>query len=240
MAQLFLHVVASFRVSLTVGGSSRLICIALFLLGICISSARADSPSLSGVISSIERRYNGIATLIIGFEQRIEFGARPPVREVGILYLQRPLKMRWDYTKPAGKLLVADGEVIQMYNPRTNQVRHLKFSATADFRAPLSFLLGRLHFRRQFRNLRLAEEKEHAILLADGRTGEEAYRKLTFVYDPDDYRLLRLTLHGQDQSITTFEFDNEMVNTPIDATLFEFSAPADAEVLKETFTGSGR
>lgn len=222
------------------GGSSRLIYVLPFLLGICISSARAGSPSLSEVVSSIELRYNGIATLVIGFEQRIEFETRPPVREAGILYLQRPLKMRWDYTEPAGKLLVANGEVMQMYNPRTNQVRHLKFSATADFRAPLSFLLGRLHFRRQFRNLRLAEEKESAALLADSRTSEEAYRKLKFVYDPSDYRLLRLTLHGHDQSITTFEFDNEIVNTPIDVTLFEFSAPADAEVLKETVVGSSR
>ena len=216
------------------------ICALAVLLGLWVPGGVAESPGVGKVASSIERRYNGLATLTLGFEQRIEFGARPPIREVGTLYLQRPSRMRWDYTKPEGKLLVGDGELMQMYSPRTNQVRRVKFGATGDLRAPLSFLLGRLHLRRQFRNLRLERQQDRAVLIADGRTGKEAYRQVEFTYDPDDYRLVRLKIHGQDQSITTFEFREEKVNEPLSAALFEFEAPAGADILDESFSRGGR
>ena len=217
-----------------------LVCVSPVLLGPWGSSLRAESADLGQVASRIERRYNGLATLTVDFEQRLEFGARPPVREAGTLYLQRPSKMRWDYEKPAGKLLVGDGETVQMYNPRTNQVRRVKFGAAADLRTPLSFLLGRLRLRRQFRNLRLAGRRHGAVLIADGRTGKEAYRQVEFTYAPDDYRLLRLQVHGQDHSITTFQFRDERVNAPLPAELFEFEAPEGADVLPESYAGGGR
>ena len=215
------------------------ICALAALLGL-LGSTLAAEPSVGDVASRIERRYNGLATLTIGFEQRIEFGSRPPLQEQGTLYLLRPSKMRWDYAKPKGKLLVGDGEVMQMYSPRTNQVRRIRFGATADLRAPLSFLLGRLRLRRQFRNLRLEKRQDSAVLIVDGRTGKEAYGQVEFTYDPSDYRLLRIKVHGQDQSITTFEFRDEKVNVPLAAALFQFEAPAGADVLDESFAGGDR
>ena len=221
------------------GVSLRRIYVLLLSLGVCIP-AIAGPLSLGKVISGIQNRYNSLATLVVGFEQTIKFGSRPAIREAGILYLRRPSKMRWDYINPKGKLLIADGEVMQMYNPRTNQVRRLKFSATADFRAPLSFLLGRLRLKRQFRNLRLIVGQEYGILLADGLTGREVYRDLEFRYEPETYRLIRIKLSGQDQSITTFEFNHEKTNVSIGLEQFEFSVPAGAEVLRETFVEDGR
>ena len=237
--QVSLHVRGATGVNLTVRVSLNSICALAVLLGLW-APVLAGEPSVGDVASGIERRYNGLATLTVGFEQRIEFGSRPPVREQGTLYLLRPSKMRWDYAQPEGKLLVGDGEVMQMYSPRTNQVRRIKFGATADLRAPLSFLLGRLRLRRQFRNLRLEKQQDHAVLLADGRAGKDAYRQVEFTYDPSDYRLLRIKVRGQDQSITTFDFRDEKVNAPLAAALFQFKAPAGADVLDESFTGGDR
>jgi outer membrane lipoprotein-sorting protein len=42
---------------------------------------------------------------------------------------------------------VGDGDLLYYYNPLSNQVRQLRPSQTGDLRVPLSFLLGRLHFR---------------------------------------------------------------------------------------------
>ena len=91
--------------------------------------------------------------------------------------MRRPMKMSWEYTKPPGKLLVGDGEVLHMYNPQTNQVRLLKVRETGDLRAPLAFLLGRLRFRKLFRNLRLERGDGKSILVGEGRSGSEAYRR---------------------------------------------------------------
>ena len=191
----------------------------------------AEPAKLGTVVSRIERRYNSLATLRIRFQQTMRFVARPPLTEEGTLYLLRPSKMRWDYTRPEGKLLVGDGEMLHMYNPRANQVRQVKPSETGDLRAPLSFLLGRLRLRRQFDNLRLSDAGDQAVLIADGRSGKEAYTHVEFRYDPEDYRLLGLKVFGQDESVTVFRFEDEQVNTALDPALFVFQPPEGADFI---------
>ncbi len=191
----------------------------------------AEPAELGTVVSSIERRYNSLATLKIRFQQIMQFVARPPLTEEGTLYLLRPSKMRWDYTRPQGKLLIGDGAMLHMYNPRANQVRQVKPSETGDLRAPLSFLLGRLRLRRQFSNLRLSDAGDQTLLIADGRSGKEAYTRVEFRYDPEDYRLLGLKVFGQDESVTIFRFEDEQVNSKLDPALFVFQPPAGADLI---------
>lgn len=163
----------------------------------------------------------------------MQFVGRPPLEESGILYLRRPSKMRWQYEVPEGKLLVGDGEVLHMYSPRSNQVRRVKLEETGDLRAPLSFLLGRLKLRRQFRNLRLAVQDGRHMLIGEGRTGKEAYTQVEFTYDPDDYRLVHIKVYGQDETITTFRFEDEKVNEFLALSLFRFEPPAGADVIDQ-------
>jgi outer membrane lipoprotein carrier protein len=147
--------------------------------------------------------------------------------------------MRWEYSKPAGKLLVGDGDLLHMYNPLSNQVRQLRPSQTGDLRVPLSFLLGRLHFRRQFRELRLEQIEGRTVLVGEGRSGEEAYKRVEFTYDPGDFELTHLKVYGQDESVTTFAFAGEAVNPQLDKRLFDFHAPAGAEVVDQSQLGDG-
>jgi len=202
--------------------------------------AAPDRPSLNEVLSGVELRYNRLATLQVDFQQTQTYSGRPRFEEQGTLYLRRPSKMRWEYSRPAGKLLVGDGELLYYYNPRTNQVRQVKPMETGDLRAPLAFLLGRLRFRRQFRNLRLENVDGRTLLAADGRSGKEAYGRVEFTYDEADFRLMHLRILGQDDSITTFHFDDEIVNPRLDPALFEFVPPAGADLLEEAGLGGSR
>jgi outer membrane lipoprotein carrier protein len=202
---------------------------------LCLTArAQPAEPSLDKVLSAIELRYNRLATLQVDFEQTAQYLNRQPLVHRGTLYLRRPGKMRWEYTKPAGQLVVGDGDLVHFYNPLTNQVRRLRPSQTADLRVPLSFLLGRLQFRRQFRDLRLAQIDGQSVVVAEGRTGKEAYSRVEFTYDPADYELLHLKVYGQDEGVTTFAFSGETVNPRLEEPLFEFRAPAGAEVVDQT------
>ena len=44
-----------------------------------------------------------------------------------------------------------------------------------------------------------------------------------------DYRIQRLIVNGQDQSILTFRFDNEKLNPPVDDVRFKFEMPAGSD-----------
>ncbi len=203
----------------------------LALLAFLVTAPLAASE-LSDVMAGIELHYNRLATMQTDFEQTLSYGGRTRAAEHGRLLLLRPGKMRWDYAKPKGKLLIGDGDVIRMYNPYTEQVRTVRVLETADMRAPLSFLLGRLRLGRQFKNLRLEVLDSRPALVGDGRTGREAYTQVEFFYD-SGYRLAEIRVLGRDDSVTRFSFANEILNETLDEELFVFVAPAGAEILPE-------
>ncbi len=187
----------------------------------------------------MELHYNRLATLQTEFEQTLVYGGTPRAIERGTLYLYRPQKMRWEYTKPSGKLLVGDGQTLKMFNPLTNQVRTMTLTDTADMRAPLAFLLGRLNLRRQFKNLELTTIDGHPVMVGEGRTGKEGYTKVEFYYDPKaDFRLDKVKVQGRDDSTTIFAFGNEILNVRLDEKMFDFTPPPGAEVLSEQAIGA--
>jgi outer membrane lipoprotein carrier protein len=207
----------------------------IFLL--LLFAAALPGQNLGDLISGMELHYNRLGTLQLDFEQELRYAGSPRALERGTLYLLRPQRMRWDYTRPSGKLLVGDGEKLQMYNPNTNQVRTVYLDDSADMRAPLAFLLGRLNLRRQFKNLKL-DSRGRPALIGEGRSGKEQYTQVEFYYDPAaDFRLDEVKVLGRDESITIFRFTNEVVNPRLDPVLVEFTAPPDAEILPEQRLG---
>lgn len=67
----------------------------------------------------------------------VETGPNNQRRE-GRFWLQRPGKMRFEYTNPAGLLVVADGNNVNRYDPRLNSFRQVPLAQT-----PLSTFLAR-------------------------------------------------------------------------------------------------
>ena len=196
-----------------------------------VAAVPLRAQSVDDAVAGIELRYNRLATMRSEFEQSMEYAGRRRMVESGTLYLRRPGKMRWDYDRPKGKIAIGDGEMFRMYNPNTNQVRQVKLDETADLRAPLSFLLGRMRLKRQFRNLRIQAQDGESVLVAEGRTGKEYYSRVEFAYDPSDFHLRRIKVYGRDDSINVFRFKNEVLNPTLDLDLFEFRAPEGADIL---------
>ncbi len=198
-------------------------------------------PKLGEVLSGIERHYNSLGTMRVEFAQTREYPGRPRLHERGTLSLRRPKKMRWDYREPKGKLLVGDGEVLHMYNPLTNQVRPIPLDDTGDLRAPLSFLLGRLNFRRQFREVRFEVIDGVKTIVGEGRRGKDPYERVEFTYDTEALSFKRLRVIGRDGTYTTtFAFADEERNVRLDESLFVFEAPPGAEVLDPPSAGADR
>lgn len=200
---------------------------------LALAAPMSAEEQLRNVLSGIESRYNGLATLTLQFEHTWSYASRPRRQEEGTLYLRRPMKMIWEYTKPAGKLLIGDGQVLHMYNPQANQVRRLNIIETGDLRTPLAFLLGRLRFQKLFRKLRVELLNNKNILVGEGRSGNEAYRRVEFTYDPLDFRLLHLRVIGRDESINSFRFENERINVPLTPDRFHFHPPSGAEIIND-------
>jgi outer membrane lipoprotein carrier protein len=206
--------------------------IALALLAL---SPVAAETGLWTLLQGVERRYNRARTLQVLFEQSYSAGPRGRRTESGELFLRKPGRMRWNYSSPPGKLFVSDGQDVYFYTPNTNRVEKMKLKETDDLRAPLAFLLGRLDFKRDFREFRVRAESEGQWITALPKSDRLPYRQVEFLVTPA-FEIRQLRVAGQDNSVLEFRFAGERVNPPLSDALFKFQAPPGAEVV-ETDSG---
>jgi outer membrane lipoprotein carrier protein len=141
--------------------------------------------------------------------------------------------MRWDYTSPEGKLFVSDGKYLWLYTPSNHQVEKMKIKESDDMRAPLAFLLGKLHFDKEFSNVHGVAAAGGMQITADPKTDTLPYTKVEFTVGQDD-QIRRVQVTGYDQSVLTFDFEQEKLNPPIEAKLFQFQMPPGAALVETT------
>ena len=190
----------------------------------------ADAP-LDTLLKGVEARYNKAKTLQVLFKEEYTPPGHGRRTESGILLLRKPGRMRWDYSQPAGKLFVSDGKLLWLYTPAENRVEKMKFQESDDMRAPLAFLLGKLHFDKEFRNLQGKAEGTDTRITAEPKTDNLPYSAVEFLVAQDgQIREVRVT--GFDKSVLHFTFDQERVDPKLDDKLFQFQVPKGAELVE--------
>ena len=200
---------------------------ACWLLAGCMVALGQSGPAIDvkKVTLGIEQRYNNIKTLQVKFTETLidRAGRHRPL--TGTLYLEKPRKMRWEYAAPAGRFFLSDGSFDYDYDPKTNQVERSKAKDADDLRSPLAFLLGKVDFDRDFGSYSTSEGAITAIPKSD----KLLFSDITFVAAPD-FSIEKLSIKLQDGSVTSFTFEGEMVNPPLNANLFKFVKPSGAVV----------
>jgi outer membrane lipoprotein carrier protein len=193
-----------------------------------VSAFAADSK-LDGLLKSIETRYNRAKTLQVLFKEEYTPPGRARRTESGTLTLRKPGRMRWDYNEPKGKLFISDGKNLWLYTPADNRAEKMKLQESDDMRAPLAFLLGKLNFQKEFRNIQGRPEGAGMRITADPKTDNLPYSAVEFVATPEG-RILEVKVTSYDKSILDFTFEQEKVDPPVDSRLFQFQPPPGAVV----------
>src|SRR5262245_11690513 len=84
--------------------------------------AAADPPPAE-MLRAIQSAYRESPGMVARFSQTVQSPSLPsPQREEGTLYLKPPGKMRWEYTRPKGKLAITDGVKATLYLPEDRAV----------------------------------------------------------------------------------------------------------------------
>ncbi len=210
----------------------RLICL---LTAGCIA-LQADS-SADALIKKVQDRYNNVRTLSVDFVENYSIlgHARPP--EAGTLTLRKRGKMRWDYTRPEGKLFISDGKDVYLYTAMDNRVEKVPLKDTEDMRAPLAFLLGRLDMKKEFRDFTVHSGTGGEWLDALAKNDRVPYASIDMLIAPDG-SVRQLKVVGRDQSVLSYLFTNEKLNPPVSEQAFHFTIPAGAQVVDSLDFGS--
>jgi outer membrane lipoprotein carrier protein len=202
----------------------------LSLTAAMLPAARAaNPPKLDSMLKGIEERYNKAKTVQVDFVQTFTDRARKTT-EQGTLFLERPGRMRWQYSSPAGKLWVCDGQIVSAYDPERKRVEKSKLKNEEDLRAPFAFLLGKLHFHDQFGMFDVTQEGPDTKIVAKPKSDKLLYTEVAFVAAPD-FTIKRVTVKGQDGSVMDYVFENEKRDLLLTDALFKFVPTGDVEVI---------
>jgi len=201
------------------------------LVALIAVSAFAADPALETLLKGVETRYNKAKTLQVLFHEDYTPQGRPKHSESGTLKLRKPGRMRWDYDQPKGKVFVGDGKYLWLYTPEENRVEKMKLQASDDMRAPLAFLLGKLNFEKEFRNVTETPEGPDQRIAAEPKSDNLPYSNVEFVVAPD-YHIKMVKVVGFDRSVIEFRFDQEKVDPPLDDKLFKFQVPKGAQLVE--------
>ena len=196
-----------------------------------VAPAFAGDNGLDTLLKGVEARYNKTKTLQVLFHEDYTPPGRPKRTENGTLVLRKPGKMRWDYEQPKGKLFISDGKFLWLYTPDENRAEKMKLKESDDMRAPLAFLLGKLDFQKEFRNLQAKPEGPDMRVTGDSKSENLPYSSVEFVVTPEQrIRLVKVT--GYDHSVLEFRLEQEKVDVPVDAKLFQFQVPKGAQLVE--------
>lgn len=150
----------------------------------------------------------------------VETGSGGQRRE-GRFWLQRPGKMRFEYTSPAGLLVVSDGYNVKRYDPRLNNFRQVPLGQT-----PLSTFLARnVRFDQGVRVDRVTRSAGggYSIVARDSRRPNDG--SVTLVFGGSPTRLLEWTILDAQGTGTRTQLTSLTPAARIDAGLFRLTDP---------------
>jgi outer membrane lipoprotein carrier protein len=189
-----------------------------------VVSAEAADTALDQLLKRVESRYNHAQTLQVLFSEQYTRPGEMRRTESGELSLRKPGRMRWSYYNPQGKQFVGDGKFLYLYTPDDHKAERMKMKETEDMRVPLAFLLGKLNFQKEFRNIQAKPEGDATRIVAEPKNDNLPYSAAEFVITPDA-RIKEVKVTAFDKSVLAFTFDQEKLDPPLSPTLFQFQPP---------------
>jgi len=148
----------------------------------------------------------------------------------GRFYLHRPERFRWDYTRPAPQLVVADGEHLWLFDPDLEQVtvRRLDDGLSAT---PAMLLSGTGELEDSFQiGAAYQEDGFDWVELAPRSEGADFGGVRVGFADGTLATMELLDALGQ---TTVIRFSDVVVNGSLDPALFVFTPPPGADVIRD-------
>lgn len=150
----------------------------------------------------------------------VETGAGGQTRQ-GRFWLQRPGRMRFEYTDPAGLLVVSDGNNVKRYDPRLNVFRQVPLGAT-----PLSTFLARnVRLDQGVRIDRVTRMSSGAFALTVRDSARPNEGSVILAFSGTPLRLQEWTITDAQGSRTRTQLTSLTPATGLAASLFRLSDP---------------
>jgi outer membrane lipoprotein carrier protein len=192
----------------------------------------ASDPPPAEILRTIQRAYRDSPGLVARFSQVVTSRSLPaPQREEGTLYLKPPGKMRWEYSRPRGKLAITDGVKATLYLPEDRAVLMGPVKDLEGSALTARLLGGSASLEEEFRAeaQRSSGDARVWVLSLSPRTGDFPYDSVTVEASQDGWiQSIRLLDPLGNQIEYRFERIRSDKNLP--EKLFRFDVPRGVEI----------
>jgi len=204
------------------------------LLAFCLELPAARAPKrpseVSKQLAKLQASWDAMKSFQTDFTQAVSSKAMvglPPDETTGVLYVQRPSKLRWESKTDGSFQIVSDDElkVVRKNQRGTTLVDIYTNIGKAAGAKPLNFLTGKAKFNSLYRAELTNQTPETVTLKLVPRDGSRE----TYIAEisKDGYFLETLTTDTEDTTVV-LKFANLRRNLPLDRSLFEYTAkPSD-------------
>jgi outer membrane lipoprotein carrier protein len=201
-----------------------------FLLTVSIPGSTQRALTAHELAQRVDHHYNQLHSLKAQFTESYE-GLGRSRTESGTLLLQKPGRMRWDYSSPAGKLFLLDGKYAYFYTKGDPEVQRMPAKQLDDLRSPLRFLLGHTQLEKEIDHIAMSAAPNGNFTLTGIPHGQaQRVQRLTLTVTPDG-TILSIEILETDGALTRFNFSGEQLNAPIPPSTFHFTPPPGVPVV---------
>jgi outer membrane lipoprotein carrier protein len=212
--------------------------LALALAMPALTPAGSPSPALGldELVARVQAQYERTTHLQARFHQETRLHGFDQVQTgEGQVWILKPGKMRWDYTKPERQTIIANGDTLWIYVPEDRQVIRERVQATLGSRTPALFLAGEGRLTELFTVTgppsQVPGEDGLLQLELTPKEGLSQYAGVQLGIDPTSSLVVRVTLRDALGNLTTMRFSDIDTRRAVDPTLFQFQVPPGVEVV---------
>ena len=155
-------------------------------------------------------------------------------KEEGTVYLKKPERMLWNYTKPSMKKLVINPRKAWLYMPDDNIVYVQDAKNVLSSKMTIRFLTGIGNLKDDFETAFSAggptDTEGNYVIILTPREYEAGIKTLLLTVDKDNFRIIECVFTDMYENTTRLSFSDIRFNINPPDELFEFTPPSGVEV----------
>ena len=196
----------------------------LLLLALPAAALAADADTLRTFLAQTSTAKAHFAQTVLDRNMKVL------QTSTGTMAFARPGKFRWEYEKPYEQVIVGDGHRLWIYDKDLDQVTERKLGQALGA-SPAALLAGDNAIEKSYIVTGAGTHDGLDWLEAVPRTQDTAFERIRIGFNKGV--LAEMDLRDQFGQTTVIKFSDLQRNPKLPASLFEFTPPAGADVLRE-------
>ncbi|MEK7778912.1 MAG: outer membrane lipoprotein chaperone LolA [Pseudomonadota bacterium] len=198
----------------------------LLLISLISMSAQATA------IGNLKKFIAETSTVSANFSQTLYDKSRRTIQDSkGSMQFERPEKFRWSYAKPYEQLIVGNGKEVWFYDHDLNQATVRPFNLAIGS-SPAALLAGNSDLEENFVLTELGLQEGMEWLEAVPKNKETMFEFIQMAFSPQG-TLKLMALRDSLGQTTLLTFSELEKNPQLSESLFNFTPPASADVIRE-------